>query len=100
MKAAQGAANPLMETADNIVEGIKQMDEAIDLGADYGSIFYNYLKTSTNSMQGKSNPWGPEGGNDTFDANFGYQLHNRKLPGLIIRVDPLLFLMNQENKRV
>ncbi|MBK6698373.1 MAG: RHS repeat-associated core domain-containing protein [Saprospiraceae bacterium] len=86
MKSVQGVSNPLGEPK-NDHDAIKQLGEILDWGTDAGSILYNVLPSLNKSNSKNPNKWGPIGGNDTFESNFGYMLHDPKLPGTIVRYD-------------
>ncbi|MBX7162185.1 MAG: hypothetical protein K1X49_00720 [Saprospiraceae bacterium] len=86
MKSVQGVSNPLGQPENN-EQAVKQLGEIADWGADGGNILYNLLPSYEKSKPANPNPWGPKGGNDTFDAIWGHQLHDPKFPGLIVRYD-------------
>jgi hypothetical protein len=86
MKSVQGVSNPLGPPENN-EQAVKQLGEIADWGADGGNILYNLLPSYEKSKPANPNPWGPKGGNDTFDAIWGHQLHDPKFPGLIVRYD-------------
>lgn len=85
MKSVQGVSNPLGEPK-NDHDATKQLGVILDCSTDAGSILYNVLPSYRKNKSENSNPFGPPV-NDTFEPNHGYQLHDPKLPGTIVRYD-------------